>query len=351
MQRNNFIDVARGVGIACVVFGHNWIVLHDKGMLFRIIFSFHMPLFFVLTGAFLKPAVAIRRFVENKADSLLKPYFVVSFALIAKEILFHSVGDRPGFLCESLAGVVYGVGSSLQWPPLWFLPHLFVTSIVSLAILRMIGGFAPRYILLCCGCLSVLGCSALQYLSGTGSHVWGWNRPGLPWSIDLLPITCSFIVLGYVARDRMKDFSAKGLLVGVAAVSFAVLHMVFSETIDLNFRIYGQWVVATAEALAGIYLCLSVAKVLAGSAILGLLFSYIGSRSLFLLIFHWQVQGMAFILLQRYAHALYFCASLSFMIAVIVPILIYEVAARVNILGMILLPTNRESTWGRHLRT
>lgn len=26
-----------------VVFGHNWIALHDSGELFRIVFSFHMP--------------------------------------------------------------------------------------------------------------------------------------------------------------------------------------------------------------------------------------------------------------------------------------------------------------------
>lgn len=29
------VDIARGLGIAAVVLGHNWIVLNDRGELFR----------------------------------------------------------------------------------------------------------------------------------------------------------------------------------------------------------------------------------------------------------------------------------------------------------------------------
>ena len=38
--RNTTIDVAKGIGIILVVAGHNWSVLHPKGEVFRIIFSF-----------------------------------------------------------------------------------------------------------------------------------------------------------------------------------------------------------------------------------------------------------------------------------------------------------------------
>lgn len=47
------IDIARGLGIAAVVLGHNWIVLHEKGELFRVIYSFHLPLFFFFLAYFL----------------------------------------------------------------------------------------------------------------------------------------------------------------------------------------------------------------------------------------------------------------------------------------------------------
>jgi fucose 4-O-acetylase-like acetyltransferase len=54
VPRNNTIDIARGAGIILVVLGHNWIITHNHGELYRIIFSFHMPLFFFLSGVVFK---------------------------------------------------------------------------------------------------------------------------------------------------------------------------------------------------------------------------------------------------------------------------------------------------------
>jgi polysaccharide biosynthesis protein PslL len=77
LNRNLTVDVAKGIGIILVVLGHNWIVLHEKNDLFRVIFSFHVPLFFFISGLFLKDREGIKDFLISKSDSLLKPYFVV----------------------------------------------------------------------------------------------------------------------------------------------------------------------------------------------------------------------------------------------------------------------------------
>ncbi len=81
------IDITKGIGIILIVFGHNWIVLHEKGELFRMIFSFHVPLFFFLSGIFLKASTQFRGFLLSRADSLLKPYFVVLAVLGALSLL------------------------------------------------------------------------------------------------------------------------------------------------------------------------------------------------------------------------------------------------------------------------
>ena len=58
-QRQNWIDIAKGVGIILVVVGHagrglQSAGLTDEGWLLplmdRAIYAFHMPLFFVLSG-------------------------------------------------------------------------------------------------------------------------------------------------------------------------------------------------------------------------------------------------------------------------------------------------------------
>jgi fucose 4-O-acetylase-like acetyltransferase len=45
-------DIAKGIGILLVVFGHNSIVVDEKRELFNVMYSFHMPLFFFLSGLF-----------------------------------------------------------------------------------------------------------------------------------------------------------------------------------------------------------------------------------------------------------------------------------------------------------
>ena len=81
MQRNSQIDTLKGIGILLVVLGHNWITLEEKGTLFQLIYSFHMPLFFIISGVFTKEKENLLSFTKNKIDSILKPYFFINFSV------------------------------------------------------------------------------------------------------------------------------------------------------------------------------------------------------------------------------------------------------------------------------
>jgi fucose 4-O-acetylase-like acetyltransferase len=126
-QRNQTIDVAKGIGILLVVFGHSWIVLHEKGELSKIIFSFHMPLFFFLSGVFLNTNKTLISFTKSKISSLLKPYFSAIIILLLINISFEyftkSTIDLQA-LKAAILGIFYGTGTSIEWTPLWFLPVL-----------------------------------------------------------------------------------------------------------------------------------------------------------------------------------------------------------------------------------
>jgi fucose 4-O-acetylase-like acetyltransferase len=124
-MRNKTVDIAKGLGILFVVFGHNWIVLHEKGELYRIIFSFHIPLFFFLSGVFLKETGSLPSFLKSRANSLLKPYFVVLCGLGLAQIV---AGKGSLFY---FVGLLYSTGSTIAWTPLWFLPYLFIVIIFS----------------------------------------------------------------------------------------------------------------------------------------------------------------------------------------------------------------------------
>jgi fucose 4-O-acetylase-like acetyltransferase len=49
--RNKTIDIAKAIGILAIVAGHN--PAFSQGELYNILFSFHLPLFLFLSGAFL----------------------------------------------------------------------------------------------------------------------------------------------------------------------------------------------------------------------------------------------------------------------------------------------------------
>lgn len=72
-KRSRKIDVLRGMMIAFVVIAH-----FNRGYLHDIIFLFHMPLFFILSGVLLNrdKLVAERSYLIGKMKSLLVPYMI-----------------------------------------------------------------------------------------------------------------------------------------------------------------------------------------------------------------------------------------------------------------------------------
>lgn len=51
MIRNQNIDILKGIGILCVLLGH----ITSSGRLHNLIYTFHMPLFFMASGYFYRP--------------------------------------------------------------------------------------------------------------------------------------------------------------------------------------------------------------------------------------------------------------------------------------------------------
>lgn len=68
-KRIDWIDIAKGIGIISVILGHLRTPLYISEM----IFSFHMPLFFVISGYFYKER-KLKNFIFLKYKSLILPY-------------------------------------------------------------------------------------------------------------------------------------------------------------------------------------------------------------------------------------------------------------------------------------
>lgn len=113
-KREVWIDNLKGVGIVLVVLGHMAI----PQVIGKFIFSFHMPLFFFLSGYLFKGCVSTQYF-RSKFDHLVVPYLVYAIPLVVLAVV-------SGF------PVVYCVRNTLLGNGLytnWFLTSLFCTSI------------------------------------------------------------------------------------------------------------------------------------------------------------------------------------------------------------------------------
>ncbi len=352
-SRNQTIDIAKGLGIVLVVLGHSWVV-RDKGELFRVIFSFHMPLFFFLAGVFINGKVVLKAFVGAKAHALLKPYFstLLLFGLLKAGGAFAMNKNANFDLAGYLQGLLYATGNTIAWEVMWFLPHLFVASVAALCVIQVLeanSAKAPNWLAMCAAIFLAAGvyCMGMfwQPAAPVDTHFVGVRgMPGLPWSVDLLPVTAAFVLAGYLLRQQIKaiSFSPLGLL--LAVLVFAGCHVLYDETIDLNLRVYGAFAVSTIQAFSGIYMVLCVAALLANASSFALLerlsraIAYVGAGSLFILIFHVAIQWQVFNALSKFSQNLFLNWAIGLAAGIVVPLLFWEFAKRSKAASALMLP-------------
>lgn len=211
-ERAGWVDGARGLGIVLVVIGHAIgglqsarIVSPDSGygLAFQLIYSFHMPLFFLLSGLFAERFTRGARYdhVGKTMRRLGYPYLFWSLTTIAVIMSAGSAVNAP---------IVPGLWPFIEiawWPTsqLWFLYALMVLQLLYIVAARSVGLL---------GLFALL--AALRLVP---------ELVDLPDVINLTLTYGVFFAIGALASKPLFTFAAghtkKGLL-ALAAASFAV---------------------------------------------------------------------------------------------------------------------------------
>lgn len=133
--RIEYIDILRAIGILFMIVGHLGIGGTKTD---HIIHSFHMPLFFIISGYFYKTG-EIKKQIEHKVRTILVPYFVFgSFHYVLWLFLNCNKTDN---LLRPLQCLLFDC-TSLDMPiagALWFLPCLFLAELMYILIVRLGG--------------------------------------------------------------------------------------------------------------------------------------------------------------------------------------------------------------------
>ena len=276
-ERDRSIDIAKGIGIFLMVMGHT---ISNKIAL-QWIYSFHMPLFFFLSGVFHSQGKNYKEFLEKKVKTLLVPYFFFSiilflfFLIVSKNIGFsaeENLSVKENFIGIFLANDVIGL-SQMSWGgQLWFLPALFLAENIYYFFCKF--KEKTRVILsICCLILNIILSKFINI--------------NIPWSWLTVLVAINFYTCGHLLKNIILK---KEEINNIYVVLFFVLNIIskyFNSGIDMYSNVYGNIVLFLISSYSGIiFLIFFIKNFIKKSKI----FEYIGKNSLVVLAFHRRVQ-------------------------------------------------------------
>ena len=277
-ERIVYWDIVKGITILLVILGHT---SGTPVSLRAVIFSFHMPMFFVANAFFIKK-YDVRDAFKKSAKSLLKPYLIIC----CLEIFFavQRQSDRMGKYLAVLVGLKSMVGGmskigivftsfSSVWL-IWFICCLFISRIVYIAIRQVLKVF-PDWVSLC----------AIVPLA-FGGYELGIHQYFLPWSADVALVALIFMWVGdelhKTGMTDKRDFHF------IAVMAFFAWILLISKNfwIEMATRSYkGGWI-CIVSAVFGCIVCIETGIFLSKFEFSASIFSWLGKNSLVILAVH-----------------------------------------------------------------
>lgn len=188
-ERERWADFAKGIGIIFVIIGH---IKYVDNSIKEWIYTFHMPLFFFISGYFINKHYGLLKDIGHKAYILLIPYFILSvIEFILEDILLILFGMTPEHMT-----IKHLVGSIIQFPypneyesTFWFFGCLFITSVILLALVYIFKENKYK-ILATSTILMVIGTILINVL-----------KIRLIWNIDIALIMTFYASFGYFVKQ------------------------------------------------------------------------------------------------------------------------------------------------------
>ena len=181
MQRIESFDILKGIGIILMIIGH--LLMGQGTRLFDFIYSFHMPLFFIVTGYFYKQE-SLAKLLKRNIGQLLFPYLIMCVIIIVLTQIQQSHDIQTDLKCA-----IKGMG------PGWFLLAMFWARLEFHCILKIL----PKFYLLLSLVISTIICLIVNYQD-------------LPPCFSFFPsiVGLFFISVGYYIRTNLLlDYNKK----------------------------------------------------------------------------------------------------------------------------------------------
>lgn len=276
--REHWIDGLKTIGMFYIVLGHLAINTDLKNY----IYSFHVPLFFFVSG-YLFNSVKYNRFwdfFKNRFLRIMVPYFFFSFATYLFWLVFvcrfFEGPEIKNNTLKPLVGIFYSNGID-NWlrhnTPIWFLTCLFLVEIAFFVLNKYIKNKTTL--------------SVVVILFSAGGYILSLTDFfRLPWGINMIPLALLFYHVGFVFKEQIGAFFRKVTPVYLLLVPVLIIVNMFlvrlNGRVDINYGVYGNYFIFYITAFAGIFCYAVLGKFVGINKVL----SFVGQNSLAIMCLH-----------------------------------------------------------------
>lgn len=269
-NRIEWIDIAKGLGMILVVVGHSGI----PNILSAWIWSFHMPLFFFVSGIVFTASkyITLKAFLENRFRTLILPYFLFSIIvyLWAIQLNYH-------LLIVSFSELYLGWNGIA----LWFIPVLFFTETCFFLLNSHLKFKVYKYVII--------------FLLSSVGYIFYLNSFHLPFKIEVVCYALFFYGIGSLSKKSIIQFTTFKsiyflLLTPFLFVASLYISLVNRPNLDMAFNIIGNYILTTIGAFVGIAFLFAIALIVSKTSIRTVEFkkiaTFIGRNTFIILAFH-----------------------------------------------------------------
>lgn len=273
-DRLGYFDIAKGIGILAVIMGHTiW-----DSPLKQCIFSFHMPLFFLISGFFFRKKDS-RICLKQNVKHLIIPYIFTCFGIMISSVIINCILNSqeqiPSSLKEWFIASLYGSGGVHEIPfhipqigAIWFLWALFF----AVWIFNDIAD--TKWTILIVVTLAYIGYK-------TAELTW------LPLSIQPALVGLLFVYLGYECKKNKLLEKRMSTLWVLLMVVIWIIAFYYGGHMYLVGCYFGNGLLDIIGALCGTFIVLSVSRCIEkNTKYFSRFLQFLGRNTLPILCFH-----------------------------------------------------------------
>ena len=251
-ERVEWVDISKGIGIVLVIIGH---CVYLGRFAHNFIFTFHMPMFFILSGLFFSYE-SMNNCVSRKFKQLIVPYivfFIIGFVLSLIVPQWRSFSNK-----ELLRDIYMGYPVTINVSSIWFLVCLFISSLLFNAILILLQNKNQLI-----GWLLFIFIVVMGFLFGRFPSLLEFLPTGrMPLDSDCSCVSLLFLAIGYFFRNTIlscgkhlsKNDSYVSILGALLCLLITVLIALLNGTVNLHGITYHNEFLYISGSLSGFLL-------------------------------------------------------------------------------------------------